>query len=326
MFGKNGFAAVTVALWALAGVAQAADQDIVDSQDAVDSNGETEASVYGNLHLGTYDDTVSSGGSYTSQVYLNGGAKIAIEPVASPFGLQFDAEGNGSSSAWQLGTPINDGSQTDMLAVAHATFAANDTLKFGIFGGYEDVNIDLTNIKDPFYSFQGVNNLSRASSDFTYGSIGAEALYSMSPDNWVQMRAGFIKPLTGDVSATDRTTGLTQTASGDFSDIKGYEVGVGARFGVFQNFSMRADANFISIQIPSGGSTNDINTLVTGQYTFDGSPFSAYAQIGYERAFTDTFATDVIRSRTGITWSFGGPSASTRNKLFRSAGIGGAFN
>jgi hypothetical protein len=299
---------------------------LLPDANAKDAKPQDDTSVYGNLHLGTFDDTTASGGSYISQVYLNTGAKVAIEPVASPFGLQFDAEGNGSSSVWQFGTPLNDGTQTDVLAVGHGTYAVNDTLKLGIFGGYEDVNTNITNVKDPLYFFQGVNNLSRASSDFTYGSVGAEGLFSISPDSWVQMRAGFIKPLTSAVSATDRTTGLTQTASGDFSQYNGYEVGLGARFGVFENFSMRADANFITIQIPTGGYADDLNTLVTGQYTFDGSPFSAYAQIGYERAFTDTFASDIIRSRTGITWSFGGPSDSTRNKLFRSAGFGGVFN
>jgi hypothetical protein len=284
-----------------------------------------DATFYGNLHLGVYDDVLASSNPTLHQLGFVGGGKVAIEPSDFPIGLQIDAEGKYSNSSIQTGTP-NQFSKYDALVVAHATFEADDQLKFGVFAGYEDVNLNLTSIPSPLTSFYGATNLSRASSDFTYLSVGGEALYAFTDDNWVQFRAGFIKPSSASLSATDRTTNVTASISPDVSQSQGYEVGAGARFGLFDHFSLRADANFISIQNSAGATVSDLNTLVTGQYVFANSPFSIYSQVGYDKYFDATASQDIIYTRGGVTWSFGGPTTNTKNKLFRSAGFGGVFN
>jgi hypothetical protein len=285
-----------------------------------------EAIVYGNLHLGTYDDIFVDTNPLTQQVGLEAGGKIAIAPLESPFGFQFDAEGNGTSSNLQAGGSVNTGTQTDLLAVAHGTYALSDQVKFGAFGGFEEINRDITSPAGSLPPIPLASGPVRLQSDFTYGSVGVEGLYAFTPENWMQARAGFIKPMTGKATVTLTNTGLSSTANGDYSQYTGFEIGLGARFGLAPNFSLRTDANFISIQKPTGGYTNDLNTLVTGQYAFNNSPLSLYAQVGYERAYDNLSATDILRSRGGITWSFGGPTESTKSKLFRSAGFGGVFN
>jgi hypothetical protein len=292
------------------------------AQDAAPAD---EATIYGNLHLGAYDDIFANTNPLVHQTGIVGGGKLAIEPIAVPFGFQLDGEGKVFSSVWMQNVNA-EGTETDMLAVAHATYAVNDVLKLGLFGGYEDINQNFTNVIDPLFSVRGATNLSRANTDLTLGSIGAEALYAFSDSTWVQARAGYIKPMASSASATNRTTGITQSIVDDNSGYNGYQVGLGARFGVFDNFSMRADANFISLLPPAGNYADTLSTLVTGQYAFDGTPFSAYAQLGYQRHWDATSGADTINSRGGITWSFGAPTHTTRNKLFRSAGFGGVFN
>ena len=285
-----------------------------------------DATIYGNLHLGVYDDVFVNSNPLIHQLGLSGGGKVAIEPSDFPIGLQFDAEDKYSNSSLQSGTTANQGSQYDALLVAHGTFEVNDQLKLGVFAGYEDVNLDLTSISSPLFNFHGATNLSRAASDFTYMSIGGEALYAFTDDNWAQFRAGFVKPTSGSVNATDRTTNVTSSATLDTSQYTGYEVGIGARIGLFDHFSLRTDANFISVISGTGAATNDLNALVTGQYVFADSPFSIYSQIGYDKSFDATVSNDTLYTRGGVTWSFGGPSNTTKNKLFRSAGFGGVFN
>jgi hypothetical protein len=291
---------------------------------AQDSQPQDEAMIYGNLHLGMYDDTFINSTPTVYQFGLFGGGKIAIEPIGSQFGVQIDAESQGTTSGLQGSSKINTGSQYDTLGVVHGTFAANDQLKFGIFGGYEDINKDITvsTTTDPLVALLGPY---RTESNITYASVGVEALYALTPDNWIQGRAGFIKPMSGKATITLTNFGLSSTSSTDFGGYGGFEIGAGARFGVMKNLSVRADANYISIE-DSSGFTDEINTLLTGQYVFGNSPFSMFAQTGYEKAFGKTSANDKIKSRFGVSWSFGGPTQSTRNKLFRSAGVGGVFN
>lgn len=285
-----------------------------------------DATFYGNLHLGVYDDIFVNTNPTLHQLGFVGGGKIAIEPSDFPIGLQFDGEGKYTNSSFQTGTTANQGSQYDALLVAHGTFEVNDQLKLGVFAGYEDVNVNLTSISSPLFMFHGANNLSKASSDFTYMSVGGEALYAFTNNNWVQFRAGFVKPISGSANVTDRTTNVTSSATLNTSQYKGYEVGIGARFGLFEQFSLRTDANFISVIDGTGATTNDLNTMVTGQYIFANSPISIYSQVGYDKSFDATVSNDTIYTRGGVTWSFGGPSETTKNKLFRSAGIGGVFN
>ena len=285
-----------------------------------------DATIYGNLHLGVYDDMLVNTNPMLHQLGLSGGGKVAIEPSQFPIGLQLDAEDKYSNSSLQSGTTANQGSQYDALLVAHGTFEVNDQLKLGVFAGYEDVNLDLTSISSPLFNFHGATNLSRAASDYTYMSIGGEALYAFTDDNWAQFRLGFVKPTSGSVNATDRTTSVTSSATLDVSQYKGFEVGIGARFGLFDHFSLRTDANFISVIDGTGAATNDLNALVTGQYAFADSPFAIYSQVGYEKFFDASASQDTLYTRGGVTWSFGGPSQTTKNKLFRSAGFGGVFN
>lgn len=281
--------------------------------------------VYGNLHLGVYDDLYSNTTPLMHQMGLIGGGKVAIEPSDFPIGLQFDGEGKYSDSNIQSGT-TNKGSQYDALLVAHGTFEVNDQLKLGVFAGYENADVNLTSISSPTYSFYGVSNLSKAASNETYISVGGEALYAFTDDSWAQFRLGFVKPASATLSVTDRTTNITTSAIADVSQFKGYEVGVGARFGLFEHFSLRTDANFISIQNGTGATSSDLNTSVTGQYVFADSPFSIYSQLGYDKFSTPTTSDDTFYTRGGVTWSFGGPSNTTKNKLFRSAGFHGVSN
>lgn len=284
-----------------------------------------DATFYGNLHLGVYDDVFVNTSPLMHQMGLIGGGKVAIEPPDFPVGLQIDAEGKYSNSTIQPGT-ANQFSQYDTLFVAHGTFELDDQLKLGVFAGYEDVNLNYTNIPSPTYNFHGLTNLSKASSEQTYMSIGGEALYAFTDNNWAQIRAGFVKPVSATLDVTDRTTSIDASLSADVSQFKGYEIGVGARFGVFDQFSLRADANFISIQNAVGATENDLNTLVTGQYVFANSPISIYSQVGFNKQYDDTTSEDTLYTRGGVTWSFGGPSQTTKNKLFRSAGFGGIIN
>lgn len=293
---------------------------------ADDTQPTNDAVVYGNLHLGVYDDLFVNTTPLMHQMGLIGGGKVAIEPSEFPVGLQLDAEGKYSNSNLQAGTTPNQGSQYDALLVAHGTFEVDDQLKLGVFAGYENVDINLTSISSPTYSFYGVNNLSRAASNETYISIGGEALYAFTDDNWAQFRLGFVKPTSATLSVTDRTTNITASANADVSQFRGYEVGVGARFGLFEHFSLRTDANFISIQNATGATSNDLNTSVTGQYVFADSPFSVYSQLGYDKFSTPTTSDDTFYTRGGVSWSFGGPSNTTKNKLFRSAGFRGVSN
>ncbi len=285
-----------------------------------------DATFYGNLHLGVYDDVYTHTNPLMHQVGLIGGGKVALEPSDFPIGLQVDAEGKYTNASLQSGGSVNQGSQYDALLVAHGTFEVNDQLKLGVFAGYENVNENLTSIASPTSSFHGVTNLSRASYDATYMSVGGEALYAFTDQNWAQVRAGFVKPTSANSNLTDRTTNLSASLTADTSQFKGYEVGIGARFGLFDHFSLRADANFTSIQNATGATQNDVNTLVTGQYVFADSPFSVYSQIGYDKFYDATTSQDTIYTRGGVTWSFGGPSTTTKNKLFRSAGFGGIIN
>jgi hypothetical protein len=284
-----------------------------------------DATFYGNLHLGVYDDVFVKTNPLLHQLGFIGGGKVAIEPSDFPIGLQIDAEGKYSNSSIQTGT-AGQFSQYDALLVAHGTFEVDDHWKFGVFAGYEDVNLNLTSISSPLVNFYGATNLSRATSDFTYLSVGGEALYAFTDDNWAQFRVAYIKPTSASLSATDRTTNVTSSLSPDVSQMNGYEVGVGARFGLFDHFSLRTDANFISIQNATGATASEFNALVTGQYVFANSPFSIYSQVGYEKPFDPTVSEGTFYTRGGVTWSFGGPSRTTKNKLFRSAGIGGVIN
>ena len=284
-----------------------------------------DATFYGNLHLGVYDDLYANTNPLLHQMGLIGGGKVAIEPSEFPIGLQIDAEGKYSNSSIQSGTG-NQFSQYDALLVAHGTFEVNDQLKLGVFAGYEDVNINVTSISSPTYNFYGLSNLSRAASSETYMSVGGEALYAFTDDNWAQVRAGFVKPTSVTLDLTDRTSNISASLVADVSQFKGYEVGVGARFGLFDHFSLRADANFISIQNATGATSTDLNTLVTGQYVFANSPFSVYSQVGYDKFSDPTSSQDTVYTRGGVTWSFGGPSNTTKNKLFRSAGYRGVSN
>jgi hypothetical protein len=284
-----------------------------------------EAAIFGNLHLSAYDDVFVNTNPSTQQIGIIGGGKVAV-PTQSALGMQFDAEGKYANSGMQFGTTANEGSQYDALLVAHGTFEVNDQLKLGMFGGYENINVNLTNIGSPLFSFRGVNNISKASSEENFMSIGGEALYAFTDENWAQVRVGFVKPTSSKASVTDRTTNITTNAVFDVSQYTGYQIGAGARFGIFDGFSMRADTNLISIIDGTGASITDVNSMLTGQYIFDASPFSVYSQIGYDKTFNATASSDTLYTRGGVTWSFGGPSHSTKNKLFRSAGFGGVFN
>ncbi len=78
-----------------------------------------DAMVYGNLHLGVYDDIDVNSNPLMHQQGLIGGGKVAIEPSDFPIGLQLDAEGKYSNSTIQPGT-ADQFSKYDALLVAMA--------------------------------------------------------------------------------------------------------------------------------------------------------------------------------------------------------------
>lgn len=311
------FILVTVSTLALATAAKAGD---------VDAGGDG-PSVFGNVHVSAnYMDTSSNGYSNATPS-VNFGGKISYEPVGSRFGVQLDLEGMGFAYQWTTPTLPIEGTSTGALSVAHLTFAVNDDFKLGAFGGYETLNQDLTKIIDPTLNYRGQTNLSAASSKLNLGSIGVEALFNLSEEASVQGRIGMMLPQNITQSFTDATTLATTSTYFDITDDKGYLVGFSGRVGLSQAFSMRGDINYFSLQPQSGGYVDHLDTAATGQYIFSSLPLAAYAQAAYQIETSDTSSDiNVVTLRTGLTWSFGGPTGTTRGKLFRSAGFGGTLN
>jgi hypothetical protein len=315
------FAMVGVSLMALSGFSWSA-----DFGPRVQNGDDTQ--FFGNIHISAIENQVTpGGGSSVTFPAINIGGTFSIEPIESNIGLQFDFGGDGYSETWIRPTIPAEGTNTDAMAVIHGTYIVNDDIKVGVFGGTEGINQNLTKITSPTFTFLGQTNLASASNKLKIASFGAEALYSLSPETWIQARAGLVRPMSATTSFTDATTALTTTTSFDLSQDRGYEFGLGYRTGFGSNFSVRADANFISILPSAGGYANRFNTLLTGQYIFDSMPLAAMAQVGYQKeTYNSGNNYDDISVSTGLSWSFGGVTDSVRGKLFRSAGYGGDFN
>jgi hypothetical protein len=310
------FVLAGVCVFAFAGASHAADEAVDD-----------DTSVFGNLHLSTdYSDTSSQG--YSESVpSVNVGGKISYEPAASQVGVQLDFEGSVYDHAWIKPTLPIEGTSFNGLAVAHLTYAVNDDLKLGAFGGYENATHDITKITDPTYSYLGVTNLLSATNEMNIASFGVEALYIVNDQATVQGRVGVVRPQDAEISVTDATTLAKTTLKFDLTKDSGYEFGLGGRYNLTPQLSLRADANFISILPDDGGYSNRLNTMATGQYVFSSLPIAAYVQGAFQYETSDSGSSyDTYTFRSGVAWSFGGVTPSVRGKLFRSAGYGGIFN
>jgi hypothetical protein len=279
-----------------------------------------EPTVFGNAHMGiAYSNTAYSGDSISIPT-LNFGGKAAIEALDNPFGFQADLDANYTSLQWITPNIPAEGSITNIIMVGHGTYAVNDSLKLGLFGGYENMTFGLNRITDPTFDFLSNTGLSKASAGLNVARSGMEALYSWDGQNSMQVRAGVVVPATITASVTT-TANVTSAATAAIDDTYGVQLGLGIRNDVTQNISMRADANLVAF-----GNLGFMNTVVTGQYLFDGMPLAASASVGYQGVYTDSDSAGGFSARTGLSWSFGGVTKTVRGKLFHSSSVLGNFN
>jgi hypothetical protein len=321
-------ALAAVSVFALSAFAQAADYETQqENPPLVGPADDNDSLVFGNIHASNaYVNSNTNGGS-TDFSQGNLGGKVSFEPISSQFGAQVDLDVNAEDLSTLSPAIPAEGTAGEVAGALHGTFAINDDVKIGVFAGFENQSEFLKNITDNTYVFGGATNLSEASSSINFAHFGSEALYVLTSDAWVQGRFGLVKPLSADLSVTDATTGTTSTASIDLTADNGYELGLGGRYGFTPNFSMRDDLSFISLLPESGGYSNVLSNIVTGQYSFDFMPISAYGQLGYQKGFSDSGpSTDLFKARLGLMWSFGGITDTTRGKLFRTSGFDGNFN
>jgi hypothetical protein len=285
-----------------------------------------DSNFFGNIRFALGYQSSSAGGSALSDPYSHVVGKFAIQPVDSRLGIQVDFGGQGEVlNLIRPSLPI-DGTYITSNSVAHVSYDVNDDVKLGVFGGFEHHNETLTKVTDPTYSYYGLSNLSKASHNYNAAQLGIEALYAIDPQSWVQGRIGYVQPLSASNSWTDTTGTATLSNSIDLTKDHGFEIGLGARFGITPHVSLRGDTNFYSLALSGGGYEDQLSSLVTAQYIFGSMPLSAYVEGGYNHYFTDAVSVDTAKVAVGMSWSFGGTTDTVRGKLFRSAGIDGTFN
>jgi hypothetical protein len=279
-----------------------------------------DAAIFGNVHIGVSYSSTSIGNDNLGLPMLNIGGKASFEPADQPIGFQIDLDANYMSLGWLSPSLPAEGSLTNIIAVGHGTYEVNNMFKVGAYGGYEKITIGLTKVTDPTYDFLGETGLAKASVGINVMSGGTEALYTWDGRNSLQARVGIVVPSSIELSATD-TAGITDSASAPIQGALGVQLGFGIRNDVTDNFSMRADANLTAF-----GNLGFMNTVLTGQYLFEGVPIAASASVGYQSMHSDSDSAGGYMARTGLSYSFGGPTETTRGKLFRSSTVMGSFN
>jgi len=293
---------------------------------AGDFNNAPQETFFGNIHTSVAGVVQSNSGGSVFWPSVNLGAKGDYEFANSPFGFQFDIDGNGHAYSWDSPAQVYGGVRADIVNALHGTYAINDDVKLGVFVSTTTENHFLSNITDPTFNYKGHTNLSSAYYVRTEGVLGAEALLMLNPNSWVQGHLGLTNKIAASTMWTDATTGAVTNANYIVNQDYGFQVGGSARFGLTPNFSMRGDAN-LNVMLPfAGGYDDNLTTLVTGQYAIDDTSLALYGQLGYTKFFSDAGTSDDYIARTGVVMSFGGTTPTVRGKLFRTVGTQGSIN
>jgi opacity protein-like surface antigen len=318
------FLLVTAGLFSVASAtAFAADQEDM-------SNGSSGLNgVTGNVHIGLRTLIDSSGDDVVIVPEIRAGAKLALEPVESDFGIQIDGEFGTTPFSWVSPDVGADGSLNDYLGVGHLTYAYSENTKFGFYGGYEQLNIEVDGIdEDILDSLFTVDPGSvEASATIHMWQAGVEALFVFDPGSWAQVRAGIIDPYS--ISAEARAAGgtVTGSASDDDNDVLGIQLGAGYRTAFSNTWSMRGDINYTQFLISGSDDLSIWNVLATSQYSFETVPLAWTSSIGFQSVAAGGDSEDSFIGRSSLIYSFGEAShGSTRGKLFKAVNFLGDVN
>jgi hypothetical protein len=283
----------------------------------------------GNIHVGSKAliDTSSDETGFIPELRI--GTKLAYEPVYSDFGLQLDLEYGGVPLSLISPDIGAGGSIHNFVGTVHATWLYNDAIKMGVYGGYENLSVNIDGLDAD--SALGLLTIDPDAVEVAITShayqAGLEAMMSIDSTSWVQVRAGVIDPVSLKASATDGTSSASGSAKDSGQDVIGWQVGVGYRAGIADNWSVRADANYTNYLI-SG--TNDLaiwNLLATTQYAFSDIPLAVSGSVGYIKADDGDNSSNWWVARTGLSWSFGDNSGDgLRGRLFKSVNYQGDTN
>ncbi len=283
----------------------------------------------GNIHVGSKAliDTSSDETGFIPELRV--GTKLAYEPAYSDFGLQLDLEYGGvplSLIAPDIGA---GGGIHNLIGTAHATWLYNDAIKLGVYGGFENLSVKIDGLSAD--SALGILTLDPAAVEASVTAnayqAGLEAMLSIDSTSWVQVRAGVIDPVTIKASASDGTSTVSGSTSDVGQDVIGWQLGVGYRAGIADNWSVRADANYTKYLISGAGDLAIWNLLATTQYAFADIPLAFSGSVGYMKADDGSTSSDWWVARTGLSWSFGDNSSDgLRGRLFKSVNYQGDTN
>jgi opacity protein-like surface antigen len=283
----------------------------------------------GNIHVGTKTLINTSTDETGFIPELRIGTRLAYEPVYSNFGLQLDLEYGGVPLSLISPDVGSGGAIHNFVGTAHATWLFNDSVKFGVYGGYENLSLSIDGL-DP-NSDLGLLTVDPAAIEVSVTGhayqAGLEALMAIDQTSWVQVRAGVIDPVSLEASASDGTAAAGGSASDSGQDVIGWQLGAGYRAGIAENWSVRADVNYSQYLISGSDDLTIWNWLATTQYVFDEVPLALTGSVGYITANDGTDSSDWWVARTGLNWSFGAPAHDgLRGRLFKSVNYLGDTN
>jgi opacity protein-like surface antigen len=283
----------------------------------------------GNIHVGSkvLIDTSSDETGFIPELRI--GTKLAYEPAYSDFGFQADLEYGGVPLKLVSPDVGAGGGIHDFVGTGHLTWIYNDMYKFGLYGGYERLSINIDGLDAG--SALGLLTIDPDAVEVNVSGhayqAGLEAMMSVDSTSWLQVRAGIIDPVSLTAEATDGTTTAGGSSTDSSQDVIGWQLGAGYRAGIAENWSVRLDANYTRYLI-SG--TNDLgiwNLLATTQYAFSDLPLALSGSVGYISANDGTSTSDWWVARTGMSWSFGdNTSDGLRGRLFKSVNYQGDTN
>jgi len=268
---------------------------------------------YGNLHT-TFgvDETLNP--AIVNLPYGAFGGKFAYEAAPQDWGFQADLDYKYSDITWSSPQVIGlTGNQSEIDSAIHATYAIDNSKKFGFFTGYSGRNTSLVT--------------STASNTLNYGiqGLGAEGLMAVGDGTAVQIRAAILVPIY-DNSVINSGSGPVTTGSlgPDFGHL-GYMVAAGASQQLMHNISARVDATYANFTVKDiGTNISEMNAQFSTQYTFDTIPLTLGAAVGYGRETVAGVSYDTFTAMNKLTYSFGGPAHGVHGRLFRSGVLGWA--
>ena len=270
----------------------------------------TNGGVFGNIHLGSGVDgsILPSTSTYEYLPYLNGGGKIAWEPGTSGWGVQADADFKYADYSWSFPySSIFGGNLSEFDSALHGTYTIDDTKKLGVFTGYASRSTTLS--------------LSGSSANVTFGeqAFGAEGLIAAGPQTTLQLRGAILAPMY--VSAAVGSASVSYLGP-DFGNL-GYMVGGTASQQFSPNWSARLDASYSSFVVKTVNvPMTELNTELTGQYSFDSMPLTYGLSLGYNHETVIGAGADILSLSSRFTYSFGGPPQGSNGHLFHSGIMG----